>query len=632
MRWRRLLPLAGLRPSGPPSCAGSSWRAPARLCAASAPARALPLAIGLEIHAQLAIRSKLFSQCRPDDASASNGTVSPFDAAFPGALPRLAPDAIATAARLGIALGAQVAPVVVFDRKHYTYADLPHGFQITQKRQPLCTGGHVDLLDDVPLPLPLEDEGKHTDDAGATKRVRIQSIQLEIDSGKTTVSRVGSSTQKFIDLNRAGMPLVEVVTEPDATSAGEAIGVARAVQRALRATGACAADMSKGEMRVDVNISVSPPRAAWEEARCAGQPIRVPVVEVKNLNSFRAIRKAIEVEQERLTQEWSAYLPTGQVSASDYGDPDVGGVSEGVAVALAKETRRFDGETFTTKASRSKETALDYRFMPEPDIPPRAILPADVARWSAEAAARIEAFEADSLGGTFGAAALKRLLVAEHARGLAPLSEELLARLRNEAGADGAQFFLNLHRAFAATSPPETTAQGVVGHSCDDLALWMLSHLKGSLRKFHKFDGGVSAASLPSEFANVPPGANAERCSELLALVRRGTLPASAVRGRGLHALLVSDPSDPVADVITAELGDVAQSGDAPDLDALFAEALTMPGVAKRIAKARGDANARVRLEPMLVGLVLKSAPGGPSTLDVSTVRAYVAGRVASLL
>ncbi|GHP04144.1 hypothetical protein PPROV_000289800 [Pycnococcus provasolii] len=605
------------------------------------PPTPLSLTVGLEVHAQLALSTKLFSTARPPDElgndAAPNSHVSPFDAAMPGALPRLCEEAVPAAARVGLALAADVAPIVAFDRKHYTYYDLPHGFQITQKRYPLCTNGFVDVHEDVPLPLPIEREGVADNSVlpEGARRVHVTSVQLEMDSGKTTHGKDGKT---HVNLNRAGMPLVEVVTAPDATSGKEAVGVAKAIMRTLRATSSGDADMSKGRMRVDVNVAVWPPREQWLKARREGRPMSLPIAEVKNLNSFRAIRRAVECEQARLTMAWEQLNATDSQEesacdhASDSGHPpaissvfDVEG--DEVAVVLDKETRRFNPGTNSTERSRRKDTALDYRFHPEPDVVPRLVSPSDVMKWRMESAARIEAHNAQSLGGSVEAAAIKRLLIRQHARGLTPLSEAMLGRLQDEGGAAGARFFLALHGAFAALcgGPHEERAAGSVGHGCDDLALWMLSTLKGVLRRVPEIADKVSEGT-DGEFAHVPPGGCPDRCAELLMLVRRGELPPAAFRGKPLGALLLSDPSVDVRTVLIEALGGASEGS---DLNALWKHALSLPGVDKRIAKyarsGKRDAKSRGRLVQMLSGLCVKASNGGANPRDVvAFVEAHV--------
>jgi aspartyl-tRNA(Asn)/glutamyl-tRNA(Gln) amidotransferase subunit B len=271
--------------------------------------------IGLEVHAQLATRTKLFCGCAYVFGAAPNSITCPRCTGQPGALPVLNRDALALAVRTGIALGAHVPERSKFDRKNYFYADLPKGYQISQYDQPFCTGGGIQL-----------ESGRF---------IRLTRIHLEEDAGKAIHDR-GDMT--LVDLNRAGVPLIESVTEADIQSAAEAHEYLTGLKEILQYVGASECDMEKGELRCDVNISVHP----------AGEPWRTKV-EIKNLNSFRFVMGAIEHEIAR------------QVDAYESEDPRKFPV---------QETRLFDSQTGVTRTMRSKESAHDYRYFAEPDLPP----------------------------------------------------------------------------------------------------------------------------------------------------------------------------------------------------------------------------------------------------------------------
>ena len=278
--------------------------------------------IGLEVHCQLKCHTKLFCACRNAFGEEPNTLTCPVCTAQPGALPVLNRDALELAVRAAIALEATVAPRSKFDRKNYFYGDLPKGYQISQLEQPLCEGGGITLT--------------------SGKRVRLTRIHLEEDAGKAIHDR-GDAT--LVDLNRAGVPLIEAVTEPDLSTAAEAHEYLSALKEILQYVGASDCDMEKGSLRCDVNVSV----------RRAGEDLRTKV-ELKNLNSFRNVEAAIEHETAR------------QIEAYERGEPPV------------QETRLFDAQSGTTRGMRSKEDAHDYRYFPEPDLPPVSVSPAFLER------------------------------------------------------------------------------------------------------------------------------------------------------------------------------------------------------------------------------------------------------------
>jgi len=273
--------------------------------------------IGLETHVQLSTHSKAFCG---DDASFGgepNTQVSPISLGLPGTLPRLNEKQVEYAARLGLALGSKINLVNSFDRKNYFYADLPKGYQITQDRQPICVGGQ----------LKIKAEGRE-------KAVRIHHIHMEEDAGKSMHDTDGPYS--LIDLNRAGVPLLEIVTEPDLRSAEEVDAFMAAMRQLVRYLHISDGNMEQGSLRCDVNVSIRPEGSTEFGERC----------EVKNLNSMRYARQAIEYEVKRQTQLVES---GGQVR---------------------QETLNFDPETGVTSPLRDKEEAHDYRYFPEPDLPP----------------------------------------------------------------------------------------------------------------------------------------------------------------------------------------------------------------------------------------------------------------------
>ena len=271
--------------------------------------------IGLEVHCQLDTRTKLFCGCEYRFGAPPNTLTCPRCTGQPGSLPVLNREALGLAVRAALALGADVAPWSKFDRKNYFYCDLPKGYQISQYDRPFCTGGGITLP--------------------SGKKVRLTRIHLEEDAGKAIHDR-GDTT--LVDLNRSGVPLIESVSEAELASAEEAHDYLAALKEILQYVGASRCDMEKGELRCDVNVSVHREGEPWGAK-----------VEVKNVNSFRFVQQAIEHEIAR------------QIEAYESGDP---------ARRPVQETRLFDSEKGVTRSMRSKESAHDYRYFAEPDLPP----------------------------------------------------------------------------------------------------------------------------------------------------------------------------------------------------------------------------------------------------------------------
>lgn len=289
------------------------------------------MTIGIECHVQLATATKLFSPADNDARDkAPNSVVHPIDYGLPGMLPVLNREAVNLAVRAGKALGAKVANVSRFDRKHYFYPDLPNGYQITQMYHPTILAGLVEA--------PLED--------GSTVKVRIHHAHIEMDAGKLS----HYSDHSLVDLNRAGTPLIEIVSEPDIHSPQEAKAFAAELHKLMTYAGVTHGDLYHGNMRFDVNISVAP-EGATELGKRA---------EVKNLNSFRSVERAAEYEYKR------------QVALLEAGE------------RVVQETRGWSDDTGKTTSQRSKEDAQDYRYMPDPDIPPIVLTDEEIARIQSE--------------------------------------------------------------------------------------------------------------------------------------------------------------------------------------------------------------------------------------------------------
>jgi aspartyl-tRNA(Asn)/glutamyl-tRNA(Gln) amidotransferase subunit B len=274
--------------------------------------------IGLEIHAQLATRSKIFSGASTTYGAEPNTQACLVSLGYPGVLPVLNREAVVMAARFGTAVDAQVSRRSIFARKNYFYPDLPKGYQISQFELPIVEGGHVDIV--------LED--------GGNKRINLTRAHLEEDAGKSMHENMEGKTG--VDLNRAGTPLLEIVSEPELSSAKEAVAYMRRVHQLVRYLGISDGNMQEGSFRCDANISVKP----------AGQQELGTRAEVKNLNSFRFIEKAINFEIER------------QIELIQDGGK------------VRQETRLYDSDRDETRPMRSKEEANDYRYFPDPDLLP----------------------------------------------------------------------------------------------------------------------------------------------------------------------------------------------------------------------------------------------------------------------
>jgi aspartyl-tRNA(Asn)/glutamyl-tRNA(Gln) amidotransferase subunit B len=289
--------------------------------------------IGLEIHAQLSTATKIFCGCSTSFGAAPNTQVCPVCLGFPGALPVLNRRAVELAVKAALALGCEIQPVSVFARKNYFYPDLPKGYQISQYELPVALNGRVVW-----------------DEDGTSHSVGILRVHMEEDAGKSLHDAPDADRTTSLDFNRAGVPLVEIVTRPDLRSAAAAAGFFSRLRDVLTTVGANDGNLEEGSLRCDANVSVRP----------VGETRFGTKVEIKNLNSFRFLQKAIEFEIGR------------QVAVLRGGG------------RVRQETRLWDAEAAVTESMRSKEDAHDYRYFPEPDLPPLRLEPAQVARWQAE--------------------------------------------------------------------------------------------------------------------------------------------------------------------------------------------------------------------------------------------------------
>lgn len=286
------------------------------------------LIVGLEIHVQLCTKSKMFCGCAVEFGRKPNSRVCPVCLGMPGVLPVMNKQAFEYAVLVGLALNCEIAKFTKWDRKSYYYPDLPKNYQISQYDLPLSTNGYIEI--------PLE--------SGRTKSIRIIRTHLEEDAGKN-VHTAGNFSQ--VDLNRTGTPLLEIVTEPDMNSAAEVRALAVELQRMVRFLGVSQGDMQKGQMRFEPNINLIITKDGAEN--------KTPIVEIKNLNSFRALERSVGYEEQRQLDE---FLDTGQVM-------EMGN----------KTTRGWDDEREVTVLQREKEEAHDYRYFPEPDLVPVKLTP-----------------------------------------------------------------------------------------------------------------------------------------------------------------------------------------------------------------------------------------------------------------
>ncbi|MCX5725807.1 MAG: Asp-tRNA(Asn)/Glu-tRNA(Gln) amidotransferase subunit GatB [Candidatus Saganbacteria bacterium] len=281
--------------------------------------------IGLEIHAQLLTESKMFCSCSAKFGAKPNTNICPICTGQPGVLPKMNKKAIEFAIKTGLAINCKIAGHSIFARKNYFYPDLPKGYQISQFELPLATAGHFEIELD-----------------GKTKKIGITRVHLEEDAGKLVhkgAGRIMGSEGSLVDFNRTGVPLMEIVTEPDIRSPEEAKIFTEDLANLLKSLGVCDAKMEEGSLRCDANLSIRP----------AGSKEFGVKTEVKNMNSFRAVLRALEAEEKRHIE---VALEGGKI---------------------IQETRYFDDITETTTSMRSKESAHDYRYFPEPDLVPLEI-------------------------------------------------------------------------------------------------------------------------------------------------------------------------------------------------------------------------------------------------------------------
>lgn len=373
--------------------------------------------IGLEVHVQLKTQTKLFCRCSTRFGQSPNTQVCPVCLGLPGALPVLNRHAIELAARAGEALHCELASFTKWDRKNYFYPDLPKGYQTSQFDLPICVGGYLD----IPIRVPCDNAAEAaTLSENMVKRIRLVRAHLEEDAGKSMHDERAGRADTRIDLNRAGTPLLEIVSEPDLSSAEEAKDYLSELRLIMVYLGISDGNMQEGSLRADANVNLHIERD--------GKTIPTPIVEIKNLNSFRSVERAIEYEVERQYRE---FLRTG------------------LAMGQApKQTRGWDDVLGQTDLQREKEDAADYRYFPCPDL-----VPVQLTEQQREAAQRESQFTPDRY---------RNALLHTHAL------KETDAEILIQQGRDVVEYFVELVRAGA--TPKRASAwmlQDVLRHLND---------------------------------------------------------------------------------------------------------------------------------------------------------------------
>ncbi|MDR3125478.1 MAG: Asp-tRNA(Asn)/Glu-tRNA(Gln) amidotransferase subunit GatB [Candidatus Nomurabacteria bacterium] len=462
--------------------------------------------IGIECHVQLATKTKLFSAVDNDAREAEpNSKVSAIDYALPGMLPYLNREAVRLAARAALALNAEVARVSRFDRKHYFYPDLPKGYQISQMYQPTILSGHVDLPD------------------GTT--VRINHAHLEEDAGKLT--HHGDHSE--VDLNRAGTPLIEIVSEPDMHSAAQAKLFAQELWLLMTYAGVTHGDLYHGNMRFDVNVSVSKTDQLGTRS------------EVKNLNSFKSVERAVEYEIKRQIE----LLEKGQ--------------------SIVQETRGWDDAKAKTTSQRSKENAQDYRYMPDPDIPPIILSEPEIKQMQADLPLLPTQYRAE-----FAALEVDSSVIG--------------AVLSNPAAAQ------KLHQVLE-TSTPDIARR---------IANWFASAIPVDDENLSKFD--------------LPSAANLIKLSDMTAAAQLSSTAAKEV-----FAAMLKHDTDPAQ---IAENKNLLQVSDSGEIAKIVAEVLAAPASQKAVADIKSGNDKAIGY---LVGQVMKASKGQANpTLAQKLIRSKI--------
>jgi aspartyl-tRNA(Asn)/glutamyl-tRNA(Gln) amidotransferase subunit B len=467
--------------------------------------------IGLEVHVQLRTRSKMFCACPNATGDTPNSHTCPVCLGLPGALPVLNAEAVRMALVLGLAVSANIQPESTFYRKQYFYPDLPKGYQITQGPVAIIEAGYLDIPGDARV---RGEDG--------SVRIRVERAHLEEDAGKSHHDLDGKSSH--VDLNRAGVPLLEIVGAPDLRSAQEASDYLKSLHRLVVGLGICDGNMEEGSFRCDANVSVRPSGEATYGTR----------VEVKNLNSFRFMRQALDHEIER------------QATLLERGEP------------VQMETRGWDASLGETRGQRTKEAAMDYRYFPEPDLPPLLIDSTEIER--------------------------ARMALPE-------LPAQRIQRWRDDYGLGlGEAQALAQSPAFAAYFEAVVESSG----SGSGAAAWMLGEVSRTLN-----DRGIGIDSFP-----LAP----EALAKLVSLVESRSLGFGTAADQVFPAMLAGGGS---AESIMHQRG-LEQVSDRSTIEALVAQALAAnPGPVAQIRAGKES------LKGFLVGQILKA---GQSKLNAKLV------------
>ncbi len=455
--------------------------------------------IGLEVHARLLTQSKLFCGDATGYGAAPNTQVSPLTLAHPGTLPKLNQKAIELAVRMGLATHSDITRENYFSRKNYFYPDLPKGYQVTQHTTPVCTNGYIEIL-----------SGK------VEKRIRLSRIHLEEDAGKSLHDPDPDAT--CLDFNRAGTALIEIVSEPDLRSGEEAYAYLTAVRQLLRYLEVCDGNMEEGSLRCDANISV----------RKKGETALGTRTEIKNLNSIRNIRKAIDTEAMR------------QMDLLDEGKK------------VVQQTRSYDAASGTSFPLRDKEDADDYRYFPEPDLPPFQVQEAFI----------------DAVRASLPLLPGERMEKYKREYGLSVYDTSLLTEEKN---------FADYFESLVRTQTDYKAA-----------ANWMLGPVKNWLNENGKEMG---------EFPVSP-----HQMGELIGLVQEGRLSFTTAAGK-LFPQMIRQPHLPPAQI--AEQENLLQESDAKSLSAVVEEVL-----AKMSDKVTAYQKGKKGLLALFVGEVMKRTGG----------------------
>jgi aspartyl-tRNA(Asn)/glutamyl-tRNA(Gln) amidotransferase subunit B len=309
------------------------------------------MVIGLEVHVQLKTKSKLFCHCATEFGASPNTNVCPVCLGLPGSLPVLNRQAVALAVRTGLALNCRIGEFTKWDRKNYFYPDLPKGYQISQFDLPICNEGYLDIeVDSADSKSAKAEQGSEAGQGRGAKRIRLVRAHLEEDAGKSMHDESSGKGASRIDLNRTGTPLLEIVSQPDMASADEAKAYLTELKLLLEYLDVSDCNMQEGSLRVDANVNLHLDRD--------GKTLATPIVEVKNLNSFRAVERAVNYEASRQYQVWKQNgLLIGQ---------------------YPKQTRGWDDDAGVTTLQREKEESADYRYFPDPDLVPVTIKPSEI--------------------------------------------------------------------------------------------------------------------------------------------------------------------------------------------------------------------------------------------------------------